>query len=364
MLFTILITIVVLGVLIFVHELGHFVAAKAVDIEVPRFSIGLGPKMVGFRRGETEYVISWLPLGGYVKMAGMADEQVSSKLEGGEVEEERPPSPRDFEAKPLWARTLVILAGVAMNWLFAIGAFTALALQQGIIDPIVDEIEPDSPAAVAGFQPGDRILAVDGVEVKEPAHVRIVVERKADEPIRFRVARGEERVELEATPAPVEVFNEMAQQTITVGRIGVTFDPEAARRSVGLVPALVEGWDQTVYWTGTVVRFLADLVTGQGSVRELGGPIMIGQISGQAARAGIWPLVAFMAVISINLAVLNLLPIPVLDGGHLLFLAIEGVRGKALSVEQRLRYTTVGMVFVIGLMLWAIGNDLLRLLGI
>lgn len=363
MLFTILITIVVLGVLIFVHELGHFIAAKAVDIEVPRFSIGLGPKMMGFRRGETEYVISWLPLGGYVKMAGMADEQVTSKLEGGETADGAPSS-RDFEAKPLWARTIVILAGVAMNWLFAIGAFAALAVQQGIIDPVVAQVEEGSPADAAGFSAGDRILAVDGVDVKEPSHVRIVVERKADEPIRFLVARAEERVELEATPAPVEVYNEVAQQSVTVGRIGVTFDLEAGRRSVGLATALVEGWDQTVYWTGTVVRFLADLVTGESSVRELGGPIMIGQISGQAARAGIWPLVAFMAVISINLAVLNLLPIPVLDGGHLLFLAIEGVRGKALSVEQRLRYTTVGMVFVIGLMLWAIGNDLLRLLGI
>ena len=347
-----------LGVLIFVHELGHFMAAKAVGIEVPRFSIGLGPKMVGFRRGETEYVLSWLPLGGYVKMAGMADEEVTSKIEGGQ--EKREPSPRDFEAKPVWARTLVILAGVVMNWLFAIGAFTALAIETGVLEPRVDGVVEGSPAEAAGLQRGDVIRAIDGTAVGEPAHVTLLIQRKPGERVNIEIEREGRILELRATPEPVELYNEIARETHTVGRIGITIGGDEPR-SVGPLEAVGEGWGQTVYWTGTVLRFLKDLVTGRSSVRELGGPIMIGQISGQAARGGFWPLLAFMAVISINLAVLNLLPIPVLDGGHLVFLGVEAVRGRALSIQQRLRWTTGGMVVVIGLMIWAIGNDLMRL---
>ncbi len=357
---TIAVTILVLGVLIFVHELGHFLAAKSVDIAVPRFSIGLGPKMVGFRRGETEYVISWLPLGGYVKMAGMADEEVTSKLEGGEAA--GGPSSRDFEAKPLWARTLVISAGVLMNWLFAILAFSALALGEGVVEPRVSAVTEDSPAEAAGLQVGDLILAVDGTRVRQPSHVSILIERKPGEEVALDVEREGGTLALRAVPDSVEVYSEVTRETVTIGRIGIGIGGEESLRQVGVGGALVEGWNQTAYWTGTVVRFLRDLVTGRSSAREVGGPIMIGQISGQAARAGIWALLGFMAIISINLAVLNLLPIPVLDGGHLLFLGIEAVRGRALSVEQRIRFTTVGMVVVVGLMLWAVGNDLLRLI--
>ncbi|MDX1390341.1 MAG: site-2 protease family protein, partial [Acidobacteriota bacterium] len=158
MLLTIAVTILVLGVLIFVHELGHFLAAKSVDIEVPRFSIGLGPKMFGFRRGETEYVISWIPLGGYVKMAGMADEEVTSKLEGpdsGPTGEGAPLGPRDFDAKPLWARTLVITAGVIMNWVFAIIAFAAIAMGEGVVEPRITLVDEGSPAEEAGLMEGD-----------------------------------------------------------------------------------------------------------------------------------------------------------------------------------------------------------------
>ncbi len=362
MVFTIAVTILVLGVLIFVHELGHFLAAKSVDIAVPRFSIGLGPKMVGFRRGETEYVISWLPLGGYVKMAGMADEQVTSKLEGGAEADTGPPS-RDFEAKPLWARTLVITAGVLMNWLFAILAFTAMALGEGVVEPRVSAVNEGSAAEAAGLQVGDLIVAVDGTIVRQPTHVSILIERKPGEEVTLDVERDGRSLVLRAVPDSVELFSEVAREVVTLGRIGIGIGGEESLRQVGLAGALVEGWNQNVYWTGTVVRFLRDLVTGRSSAREVGGPIMIGQISGRAARLGIWALLGFMAIISINLAVLNLLPIPVLDGGHLLFLGIEAVRGRALSVEQRIRFTTVGMVVVVGLMLWAVGNDLLRLIA-
>ncbi len=363
MILTVAVTILVLGVLIFVHELGHFAAAKSVDIEVPRFSIGLGPKMLGFRRGETEYVISWIPLGGYVKMAGMAEEEATSTLEGGSDEAPTSsdgPSPRDFDAKPLWARVFVISSGVIMNWLFAIVAFAAVAMGQGVNEPRITDVREGSPAAEAGLMAGDLIRRVDGAAVGDPTQVIIRIERKAGEPVVMGVERDGEDLEFIATPATVEVFNELLGESRPVGQIGILIGGDGGRATP--LAAIARGWGDTVYWSRAVLQFLGDLVTGRSSAREVGGPIMIGQISGRAARAGIWALLGFMGIISINLAVFNLLPIPVLDGGHLLFLGIEAIRGKALSIEQRLRFTTVGMVFVVGLMLWAVGNDLVRVL--
>ncbi|MFQ5679455.1 MAG: RIP metalloprotease RseP [Gemmatimonadota bacterium] len=360
LLLTILATILVLGVLILVHELGHFWAAKAVDIEVPRFSIGLGPKLLGIRRGETEYVISWFPLGGYVKMAGMADEEAMGRLEGG-VETEREPSPRDFEAKPLWARVVVICAGVAMNLLFAFAAFTLLAAVEGVTEPVVSEVREGTPAETAGLQVGDRLHSIGGKRVRDTFQVPLLIQERAGEEIPVVVERGEIRLTLKATPAPVTRYREAENDSVQVGILGIGV---GRHRSVGLLEAVGAGARKTANWSYMVVDFLGQLVTGRSSARDLGGPIMIGQISGAAARAGLWSLLGFMAIISVNLAILNLLPIPILDGGHLIFLLVEGVRGRALSVEQRLRLSQVGLVVVAGIMVWAIGNDILRLLGI
>lgn len=363
MLVTILATVVVLGVLILVHELGHFWAAKAVGIGVPRFSIGLGPKLAGFRRGETEYVVSWLPLGGYVRMQGMGEEAVMARLEGGMDEEPHEPSDRDFEAKPLWARTLVISAGVAMNVLFAFLAFAVLAYAEPSIEPKIGEVAEDSPAAEAGLRPGDVIVSLDGEDVRGWQAVVTHVRERPEEAIRLGVRRGEETLQLEATPRTAREYSEIARDTLAFGQLGILLAEDAGRIRPGPVTAVALGAERTVFWVVTVFEFLWQLATGESSARELGGPILIGQISGEAARAGIWALLNFMAVISVNLAILNLLPIPVLDGGWLVFLGIEAVRGRALSVEQRLRLTQLGMVVVVGIMIWAIGNDLLRLFG-
>ncbi len=365
MIVTILVTILVLGVLIFVHELGHFAAAKSVGIDVPRFSIGLGPKMVGFRQGGTEYVLSWIPLGGYVRMAGMADEEVTSTLEGGAGPDETArraaaPGPGDFDGKPLWARTLAISAGVIMNWMFAVVAFAAIAMGRGVLEPRIADVAPGSPAAEAGLRSGDLIRSVDGGAVHDPAQVTMRIERRAGEPVDIVVEREGERITFVATPEMVEQYSDLIGASRTVGRVGITIGAERGR--AGPVEALERGWSNTAYWGGAVLQFLGDLVTGRSSAREVGGPILIGEISGRAARAGFWELLSFMAIISVNLAIFNLLPIPVLDGGHLLFLGIEAVRGRALSVQARVRFTTVGMVFVLLLMLWAVGNDVLRVL--
>lgn len=362
MLITILSTLLVLGVLILVHELGHFWAAKAVDIEVPRFSIGIGPKMVGFKRGETEYVISWLPIGGYVKMAGMADEEVQSKLEGGGSLEARSPTSRDFDSKPLWARMFVISAGVLMNMVFAYLAFVVIMHERGIQTPLIGEVDPDSPAEVAGLLPGDLVVAIDGRGVREWAEMALIIEQNPGRTIPLTVRRDESLLAMRATPATHREYLDLAADTVELGRLGIRSDLERGYRPLTWRNAALEGAHHTAYWVGEIYRFLWNLMTGKTSVKELGGPILIGQLSGQSARLGIWPLLGFMAIISVNLAILNMLPIPVLDGGHMFLLVLEGLRGRALTVDQRIRFSQVGLVVLIGIMILAFANDILRLL--
>lgn len=477
---TVLATLIVLGVLILVHELGHFWAAKAVGIRVERFSIGLGPRVLGFRRGETEYVLSAIPLGGYVKMGGM-DDEVMEAIEGGKtaslesdgLEGEgvdslpqddgvatgpRELDPRGFDAKPIWARTLVISAGVIMNMLFAFVAYTAVAaiwglqetdttrlgmvraealppgaeglatLQPGAtltsvagvelrhwgdlreaisqapegtmevrttdpvgsvtvtltsadadpearaalarallpwLDPVIGAVLPGGPADDAGIRAGDRIVAVEGIPVGTWWEFRDQVAARPE--LRTEVLLTREGSELvrAATPQEARAADPVTGEVQTVGQMGVFPEPqEVTYIPVGPGEALAMGTQETVYFSGLILGFLRDLFTGGISPRSLGSIVTIGEASGEAAEAGAAMFIRFMAFFSINLAILNLLPIPVLDGGHLVFLAIEAVRGRALSVEQRMRWSQVGFVVIMGIMLLALSNDFLRLLGL
>ena len=466
---TILATIVVLGVLIFVHELGHFMTAKLVDIEVPRFSIGLGPKAFGFKRGETEYVVSWLPLGGYVKMAGMEEMEA---IEGGstkkpvitgagtaedlgiEIEEKRQAGPRDFESKSLAARALVISAGVIMNLLFAFLVFAVIAMVWGVrgtpesriggiteeylpsgaevlaaippgtkithvgreaVDdfqdlqvalsqagagpielrfdnfapltlqlpasqdardslitsfepavqtpPVVGTIEQGSPAHRGGLRPGDQIISAAGQPVQTWQQLVQVIERYGGKQLPLQVERDGQQVSLLVTPEARKLANNM-----TYGRVGIAaqvpISEALPRVRAGFFDGITQGARQTWDMVTLTAGFLWDLVTGNASARNLGGPILIGQLSGRVARAGLEPFLAFMAVFSVNLAVLNLLPIPVLDGGHLVFLGVEAVRGRPVSLESRMRWSQVGFVIVMAIMVWALANDVLRLFGV
>lgn len=364
MLITVLATIVVLGVLILVHELGHFWAAKAVDIEVSRFSIGFGPKIFGFRRGETEYVIAAIPLGGYVKMEGMVGEDAVAPLEG-KTEPARQPSARDFDAKPWWARFLVIIAGVTMNFLFAFLAFTFVARSEATLDPLIGGTVEDSPAESAGFQRGDMIVELDGRRIRAWDEVVQYVAMRPETPIRFTVERDGQRVDLEATTRKKVEYNDLVRDSVDVGQVGLTPWVERGVRDLTMTEAVAAGWHRTGSWTLEILTFLKRIVTGQGSAKELGGPIVIGQLSGAAARQGLSAFLNFMAIISVNLAVLNLLPIPVLDGGHLVFLFAEAARGgRPVSAESRLKWAQVGMIVVMGLMVLAFANDIMRLVGI
>lgn len=450
----VLATIIVLGVLIFVHELGHFWAAKAVGIGVERFSIGLGPRVAGFTRGETEYVLSAIPLGGYVKMSGM-DDEVMEKIEGGGPTTERVKTDRDFDSKPVWARAVVISAGVIMNMLFAFATYAAVAAYWGDaapatnrvgevraeilpagtaelasvpagsevlrigdrpienwgdveralfelpsgpttialgsptdeiqislpqaaeareqlylslefwLEPAFSVVNPRSPADRAGIEPGDRVLTVDGREVRVWGDFVEVIQARPGMETDLEILRDGEVLAVTVVPDAAEQIDPRTGQPRTVGQIGVlqAID-EVVYSRVGPLEAMRIGWDRTVFTTRLILGFLRDLVTGGVSPRSVGSIVTIGEASGQAADQGMDVFLSFMALFSVNLAILNLLPIPVLDGGHLVFLAIEAVRGRALSVEQRMRFSQVGFFVIIGIMLWALSNDFMRLFGL
>jgi regulator of sigma E protease len=361
---SILAFILVLGVLIVVHELGHFITAKLAGIAVPRFSVGLGPKVWGFKHGETEYVLSALPLGGYVKMAGMGEDEALEVLEGGKDELEVPPE-RRFDSKSVGARAIVISAGVVMNYVFAIVAFGFIAWHQSY-GPLIGTVEDGWPAQEAGVQAGDLVLALNGEEIELWAEFQAYVFRHPGDTVDLLIERGDQEVELRTGIAVIDTtITDPAgnDTTIVYGRIGVMRDTLDARRAYGPTRSLGAGYRQNWDFTVIILDFLGQLLTGRASARDLGGPIMIGQLSGQAARAGALSLINFMAILSVHLAVLNLLPIPILDGGHLLFLGIEAVRGRALSIQARARAAQVGFVLIMALMVWVITSDLLRLTG-
>jgi regulator of sigma E protease len=480
---TVLATLIVLGVLIFVHELGHFWAARSVGIRVERFSIGLGPKVFGFVRGETEYVISAIPLGGYVKMGGMEDEVMDAIEGGGEggaaggavggavggadgespgrVFPEAAPvrdSSGDYDSKPVWARAWVISAGVIMNMLFALVAYSVVAagwgsaefdtLRVGEVrvqtlpagteglsalptgatileiggvvpehwgevrdalltlpagpvvlryaaeggegagslqfllpespedraqlvravdywtDPEVLAVTPGSPADRGGIQPGDLIQSVDGVPVLRWSEFTRAVQARPGVETGIRVLRQGVPVELDLIPETVEGTDIDSGELRTIGRVGVLpKGPEVRYVPVGTLEALSYGAAQTRAVTAYILGFLRDLVTGKVSPRSLGSIVTIGEASGQAAAEGLPVFLSFMALLSINLAILNLLPIPVLDGGHLVFLGIEAVRGRPVSVQQRARWSQFGFFVLLGIMALALGNDFLRLFG-
>jgi regulator of sigma E protease len=420
---TILATVIVLGVLIFVHELGHFMAAKLVGVEVQRFSIGLGPRVWGFKGGETEYVISAVPLGGYVKMGGM-DDEIMEKIEGGPPPKPRVPGPRDFDGKPLWARTFVISAGVIMNMFFAFFVYTLVAGLWGVtdsattrvgqvlepllppgsealaaiptvafenpagqlridvpeddddrrrlasalrawLDPVFGSLEPASPAEKGGIEVGDRIVSVDGVDVQGWWGFQEEIRARPGARVELVLIRdGRELTRVVNLDSREEVAPETGEQVV-VGKIGAYPAMEDLTYTrVGLAGAVSVGYRQTLGVTGMILGFLRDLITGNVSPRSVGSIVTIGEFSGQAAAQGLDFFLSFMALFSVNLAILNLLPIPVLDGGHLLFLTIEAIRGRALSVEQRMRWSQVGFIVLLGIMVWALSNDFMRLFGL
>lgn len=434
MLTTIVATLFVLGVLIFVHELGHFLAAKKIGIRVERFSLGFPPKLIGKKIGETEYCVSWVPLGGYVKMAGENPN-----------EEELTGAPWEFQSRKVWERFIVVFAGPAMNFITAVLIFwgmigvgglmtipttrigdiekhsiadragfqagdriltvtgspvhqwidifdaidehegsqvTVEFERQGMVDTLIlsrvsidttsdpslglvpfigteiGSVKKDRPAARSGLKSGDRITAIDGQPVTQWEEMADLIHARPGVPITVVWTRDDRTFEAEIVPDKETTMNIEGEEE-EIGLIGI--GPQLDRKKVGVFTSLWLGVRQTVFVAELTVIFVKKLILRQVSAKLVGGPVSIARMAGETARSGLLELFGLMALLSVNLAILNILPIPVLDGGHILFLLIEGVTRKPLSLKQRGILQQIGLAILILLMVYVTYNDILKL---
>lgn len=349
---TIIATIVVLGILVFVHEFGHFLLAKLLKVRVEAFSLGFPPKLLSKKIGETEYRLSVIPLGGYVKLLGE------------NPEEEVPPElqPRSFSHHPMWHRTLIVMAGPGFNLLFCVLALFLLFSLSGIpyLTTKIGAVLPDSPAAQANLQPGDRVLAVNGHKVERWEHLSYLIRRHGERPMAMTVKRGEQTLRVNVTPETMETSNLFGQKVSAV-LIGVSSADELAVEKVGPVKAFGEGVSYTGRIIALTVVSIYKLITQELPVNVLGGPILIAQVAGKQAEQGPSYLLHFMAILSVNLALLNLLPIPILDGGHLFFILWEAVRGKPMAIKHREMAQAMGLMIILALMVLVFYQDIMRL---
>ena len=365
--------LVVLGLVVFVHELGHFLAAKALGVYAPRFSLGWGKALLRWRRAgsETEYVISALPIGGYVRMASRADE-TAAMLEGGnEVVKEgaekdprwdpkamiphgpRPvPADRWFESKPTWARAIILLAGVTMNVVLSLVVSTGVYAVYGRYDAptVIDTVVAGAPGERAGLQRGDSVITVDGTVVRSWGDLVAKVSASAGKTIQLEVQRGAGRLTLTATP---DSLGKIGAGALAPDRIG----NRAVRKPMSLGSSMAAGWRATWAMAGSVLGVLGGLLKGTVSVKTLGGPIAIARISVAAAQTGLEPLFSLIAFLSVNLAVLNLLPIPILDGGQVLITLAEGAKGSPISDRTRENLMKVGLALIAALFVLVMFND-------
>lgn len=355
----------VLGIIVFVHEMGHFLVARWCGVAVDAFSIGFGPELLGWydRRG-TRWKLSAIPLGGYVKFAG--DENVASMPDQEAIasmsEAERRTS---FYLKPLWQRAATVAAGPLANFALAIAIFSVFFMIYGrpIAEAVVSSVQPESPAATAGFEPGDVILAIDGEEVRDFSTVQRVVASAANRALTFLVERDGTALELVATPERRELTDPFGNP-YTSGVLGVRREIGEGgipRETLGPLGALQAGVGETWYITKRTVEVVGGIIVGTQSASQLGGPLRVAQVSGEVATIGIAALFSLAAMLSVSIGLINLLPIPMLDGGHLLFYAIEAVRGRPLSERAQDVSFRFGLAIVLLLMGFATFNDIVQL---
>ncbi len=348
---TVISAIIVLGVLIFIHEFGHFIVAKGFGIKVLRFSLGFGPKIVGKTFGETEYCIASVPLGGYVKILGQDPEE---EIDPAEMD-------RAFSKKSVWVRMAVVVAGPLFNLLLAVFIFAGVFMF-GVpqLTTRVGMVNHDFPAYRAGIKPGDQILSVDGKPVKNWTELAQAIRKSQGPTIRLQVKRGSRILTFDVHPMEKKIKNMFGEEK-TVRMIGITASEEIVKQSVGPLRAVEMGIQRTgeiIYLTFiSIIKIIERVIPA----KTIGGPIMIMQMAGQQAKAGAANFLLFMALISINLGILNLLPIPVLDGGHLFFMLFEVVSGKPLSVKKMEIAQNIGLALLILLMVFAFYNDLSRI---
>jgi regulator of sigma E protease len=352
--------LVILTVLVFVHELGHFWIARRAGVRVQTFSIGFGPELFGWTdRSNTRWKISALPLGGYVKMFGDTDPSSRASSDVAEMTpEERAVS---FHHKRLSQRTWIVLGGPLANFIFAIVVLAGLFMTYGqpFTPAVVSEVQPGSAAAEAGIQPGDRILSINGTAIDRFEDVRRIVQLNPGAKLSLVVERDGTKRELHAVAKSVEVDDGLGGKQV-IGLLGVTSNTvEVLRR--GPLSAIANAGEETLSITVGTLEAVGQIITGRRNAEELGGPLRIAQMSGKVAERSFDQVLWFMAVLSINLGLINLFPIPVLDGGHLLLYGIEAIRGRPLGERTMEIGFGIGLAMVLCLMLFATWNDLVHL---
>jgi regulator of sigma E protease len=348
--------LIILSVVVFVHELGHYLIARLNGVRVQVFSIGFGPELFGVTdRAGTRRKVSAVPLGGYVKMHGDAD-ATSSTIDLSAL-----PDPDSFPAKSVWQRMAIVVAGPFANFVFAMIALALLFATVGrpFTPAVVGEVQPGSPAEAAGLQPDDRILAVDGEELESFEQLQVVVRGRPEEALTFTIERADETLDLSVTPRLTEIEDRFGQ-IHRIGLIGVSRSGVEFRRA-DPVFAVVEGVSETFYLVGGTLYALGEMIIGSRTTEELGGPLRIAQMSGEIAKDGVVPVIWFTSVLSINLGLINLFPIPLLDGGHLVMYGIEAARGRPLTERSQEVAFRFGLMLVITLMMVATWNDLVQL---
>jgi regulator of sigma E protease len=355
----------VLSLVVFFHELGHFLIARWCGVRILVFSIGFGPEIVGFNdRYGTRWKIAAIPLGGYVKFFG--DDNAASVPDterlAGMNEDEKSQS---FVFQPVAKRAAIVVAGPLANFLLAIIIFAGIFMFYGkqSMTARVDTVQADSAAAAAGFQPGDLVVAINGGAIGDFADMQRVVSESAGEPLNITVDRKGTQLVLKATPALKEIKDNFGN-VHRIGILGITRSTAAEDLKFQPVPpprALWMGVQETWFVIDRTLSYIGGVVVGREAADQLGGPIRIAQMSGQVATAGFVALLHLAAVLSVSIGLLNLFPIPLLDGGHLLFYAIEALRGRPLSERAQEVGFRIGLAIVLMLMIFATFNDIVHL---
>ncbi len=338
-----------LGILIVVHELGHFLLAKKTGVGVSTFSIGFGPKLFGKKIGETEYMVSAFPLGGYVKMVG---EDPEEKVKEVDIQ-------KSFSHQGIAKRLAIVAAGPLSNLLLAVFIFAWIFMFYGIpvLTTRVGGVEPNSPAARAGIQKGDRIVSLDGRAVKTWDELSARIKESQGRTLNLRLQRDNREIEVAVQPIRREgkdVFQEKTENWI----IGIASEISIEKSNPWL--AIGEAFYKTGESSVLTLVAIFKMIKGEVSPKNLGGPLLIAQMAGQQAREGVGSFFFFVAILSVNLGVLNLLPIPVLDGGHLFFFLLEGILGRPVELKHRERAQQIGVFILILVMIYAFYNDISR----
>ncbi len=345
--------VIVLGVLIFFHELGHFLVARLFGVGVEKFSLGFGPRIFGKTIGDTDYRISIFPLGGYVKMVG---EEPGGEIDPADI-------PRSFTHKKIYQKMLIVAAGPLFNFVLAAIIFFILLLATGIFEydtrAVFGGVSEDGAAAAQGLREGDRVVSIDGAPVDTWDEMSTVITGSGGQPLQFVIDRNGDMMDFEVTPALTTTTNTFGEE---VERYVIGVEIGGDIRSVGIGEAAIECVRQTYYWAEITVVSLWKLIEGSMSRENLGGPIRIAQVAGQQFEAGANSFIFFIAILSVNLAIINFIPVPVLDGGHLLFFAIEAVIRRPLNTRMREVAQQIGIFILVFLMIYVFYNDISQLI--